>query len=55
MHGENYVFAVDGTTFELLRTLDPATLRRVVHRGRVFARMSPQQKVQVVEMLQQLG
>ena len=55
VHSENYVFAIDGTSFELLWSLDRRTLRTIAHRCRVFSRMTPQQKVQAVELLQDLG
>ncbi len=48
-------FAVEGSTFEALRRHYPDVLRRVAVRGAVFARMSPEQKQQLVELLQQLG
>ena len=55
VHGENYVFVIDGASFALLWTFDRRTLRTIVHRCRVFARTTPQQKVQIIETLQDLG
>ncbi|XP_037081627.1 LOW QUALITY PROTEIN: probable cation-transporting ATPase 13A3 [Pollicipes pollicipes] len=55
VHSDNYVFAIDGASFELIHTFDRSTLRTIVHRCRVFGRMAPQQKVQVIETLQDLG
>eukprot|EP00095_Tigriopus_kingsejongensis_P012017 maker-scaffold982_size73714-snap-gene-0.8 protein:Tk12017 transcript:maker-scaffold982_size73714-snap-gene-0.8-mRNA-1 annotation:"cation-transporting atpase 13a3" len=48
-------FALDGNTFEIIRNHFPDILDRIVVRGAVFARMSPEQKQILVEHLQELG
>merc|ERR1719412_3398065 len=52
---ENYVFACDGTAFRLIRNKDPELFKRIVHRGKIFARMLPEQKIELIECLKQLG
>ncbi|XP_076085924.1 polyamine-transporting ATPase 13A3-like isoform X2 [Mytilus galloprovincialis] len=53
--GEMFHFAVTGKSFSVLRQHFPDTLSKIVVRGTVFARMSPDQKAQLVEILQQIG
>ncbi|XP_069998988.1 polyamine-transporting ATPase 13A3-like isoform X2 [Penaeus vannamei] len=56
VRNDNYVLATDGETFDLIyRGLDKELFQRLVHKGRVFARMKPEQKITVVEALQDLG
>merc|ERR1719357_1033170 len=55
MTSENYVFACDGKTFNQIRTRDPELFKRIVHRGKVFARMLPEQKIELIECLKGLG
>jgi len=55
MTSENYVFACDGKTFNLIRSKDPELFKRIVHRGKVFARMLPEQKIELIECLKGLG
>ena len=55
MTSENYVFACDGTAFRLIRNKDPELFKRIVHRGKIFARMLPEQKIELIECLKQLG
>lgn len=50
-----YVFAVTGRTWAQLRENFPQLLPRVCVRGAVFARMSSDQKQQLVNELQDLG
>ena len=52
---KNYVFACDGKTFELIRNHDRALLDRIVQRGKIFARMLPEQKIHLIECLKDLG
>ena len=52
---ENLHVAVTGKTFRILREFYPELLKRVAIRGTVFARMAPDQKQQLVELLQDLG
>ena len=47
--------AVTGRTFKILRDHYPDLLNKVAIRGTVFARMAPEQKQQLVELLQELG
>ncbi|KAI1285209.1 Polyamine-transporting ATPase 13A3 [Halotydeus destructor] len=47
--------AVTGKTFSVLRDYYPDLLRKVAIRGTVFSRMAPEQKQQLVELLQDLG
>ena len=44
-----------GKTFSALRRFYPDLLRRVIVCGTVFARMAPEQKQQLIELLQELG
>lgn len=53
--GPKYKFAVEGKTWEIIRNIHPEVLPRVVARGAVFARMSPDQKQELVVELQSLG
>merc|ERR1719340_187765 len=55
MTSENYVFACDGKTFNFIRTKDPELFKRIVHRGKIFARMLPEQKIHLIECLKDLG
>ncbi|XP_064645637.1 polyamine-transporting ATPase 13A3-like [Lineus longissimus] len=47
-------FALDGATFEWIRTHDPNLLIKIVQQGTIFARMLPEQKVHLIEELQKL-
>ena len=49
------VFAVNGRSFEVIRNEHPDLLEKLAVRGTVFARMSPDQKQQLIEILQDLG
>ena len=55
MTSENYVFACDGNAFRLIRNKDPELLKRIVHRGKIFARMLPEQKIELIECLKGVG
>ncbi|KAL3201952.1 hypothetical protein MRX96_012220 [Rhipicephalus microplus] len=50
-----YHLAADGRTFNLIRLHDKTLFKKVVHKGKVFARMLPEQKLQLIEALQELG
>ena len=52
---DNLHVAVTGRTFRLLRDHYPDLLAKVAIRGTVFARMAPDQKQQLIELLQDLG
>lgn len=47
--------AVTGKTFRILREFYPELLNKVAIRGTVFSRMAPDQKQQLIELLQDLG
>ncbi|CAG0894721.1 unnamed protein product [Darwinula stevensoni] len=53
--GSRYHFAMDGTSFGLLVEANHPALRHLLTRGTVFARMSPENKQQLVVALQGLG
>ncbi|XP_052761009.1 polyamine-transporting ATPase 13A3-like isoform X1 [Mya arenaria] len=53
--GKKYHFAVTGKSWSLLRESFPELIDKIVVRGTIFARMSPDQKAQLVECLQDLG
>lgn len=56
VRSENYALALDGETFDLIANgQDKDMFFRVMHKARVFARMKPEQKITVVEILQDLG
>ncbi|XP_070508249.1 polyamine-transporting ATPase 13A3 isoform X2 [Chironomus tepperi] len=50
-----YRFAMDGKTWAIVREYYPDLLPKFVTRGTIFARMSPDQKMQLVTELQDLG
>ncbi|XP_056003243.1 polyamine-transporting ATPase 13A3-like isoform X2 [Ostrea edulis] len=50
-----YHFAMDGKTWAIIRKHFPLILQKICVRGTVFARMSPDQKSQLIEVLQELG
>lgn len=51
----NIRVAITGKTFRILREYFPDLLTKVIIRGSVFARMAPDQKQQLIEMLQDTG
>lgn len=51
----NYRFAMTGKVWGVVKDYYPELLPRLVTRGTVFARMSPEQKQQLVQELQNLG
>ena len=55
VHSSSYCFILDGPTFECLRIHDPCLLETVVHRAKVFARMAPEDKLHLIEVLQKIG
>ncbi|XP_065334220.1 polyamine-transporting ATPase 13A3-like [Cloeon dipterum] len=50
-----YAFAMNGTTWSIIRDSFPELIPRLIVRGAVFARMSPDQKQQLVGHFQELG
>lgn len=53
--GQNYAFACDGRTFGLIRTHDRTLLNAIVQKGKIFARMLPEQKIHLIECMKDLG
>ncbi|KAK3105212.1 hypothetical protein FSP39_019931 [Pinctada imbricata] len=51
----NFHFAVSGKSFAVLHSHFPEYIPRVCVKGSIFARMSPDQKCQLIEKLQELG
>lgn len=51
----NFQFAVDGHSFAIVRNHFPDIFEKLLVKGTVFARMLPDQKMQLVQHLQQLG
>lgn len=52
---DSYVFACDGPTFKTIMDEDPELFKRIVHRGKIFARMLPEQKIHLIEALKNMG
>ncbi|GAB1603544.1 probable cation-transporting ATPase 13A3 [Argonauta hians] len=52
---QRFHFAVTGDSWIIIREYFPDILPKLVVRGKVFARMAPNQKAQLVEVLQSLG
>jgi cation-transporting ATPase 13A3/4/5 len=53
--GSSYCFVMTGKTWTIAKTYFPDTVPSLVTRGTVFARMSPDQKQQLIQELQALG
>lgn len=53
--GDRLHVAITGKTFATLRDFYPSLLNKVAIRGTVFSRMAPDQKQQLIELLQDLG
>ena len=53
--GGSYCFMMTGRTWSIAKTHFPDIIPKLVTRGTVFARMSPDQKQQLVQELQALG
>lgn len=49
------MFALTGKTWASIKQYYPELIPKVVTRGAIFARMSPDQKQQLVQELQSLG
>ncbi|XP_070207558.1 polyamine-transporting ATPase 13A3-like isoform X2 [Littorina saxatilis] len=52
---QRFHFAVTGKSWGIIRQYQPELLSKLVVKGTVFARMSPDQKAQLVEVLQGVG
>ncbi|KFM62159.1 putative cation-transporting ATPase 13A4, partial [Stegodyphus mimosarum] len=50
-----YHFVMEGSSFDVLWNLDKALLNKILLKGTIFARMLPDQKLHLVEALQNLG
>ncbi|XP_015595674.1 probable cation-transporting ATPase 13A3 isoform X2 [Cephus cinctus] len=50
-----YVFSLTGKTWALIKQYYPELIPKITTRGAIFARMSPDQKQQLVQELQSLG
>lgn len=48
----NYHLCIDGKAFTLIRNYDPSLFAKVAHKGTIFARMTPDQKLNLIEELQ---
>ncbi|CAH0388711.1 unnamed protein product [Bemisia tabaci] len=55
MVGSHVKFAIDGNNWAMVKTYFTHLLPLIVTKGVVFARMSPDQKTQLIELLQDLG
>eukprot|EP00057_Strongylocentrotus_purpuratus_P023454 XP_011677928.1 PREDICTED: probable cation-transporting ATPase W08D2.5 [Strongylocentrotus purpuratus] len=54
MNQNRTTYAMDGQTFGLIRELEPNLMDRLAVHAQVFARMSPDQKMQLIDILQKL-
>lgn len=52
---QRFHFALTGKSWAVIRQYDADLLSKMVVRGTVFARMSPEQKAQLIEVLQNIG
>ncbi|GFR84790.1 cation-transporting ATPase [Elysia marginata] len=52
---QRFHFALTGKTWAIIRQHCPELLSKLVVRGAIFARMGPEQKAQLVEVLQDVG
>ena len=50
-----YHLALEGNTFSLIRQNDQKLINRIAQKGTIFSRMSPQQKLDLIKVLQQQG
>ena len=51
----DFILATDGVSFNVIRDHFPKIYERLCTRGKVFARMTPDQKEFLIEELQELG
>ena len=51
----SYDFAITGKSFAVLRRYFPNTLEKILLNGSIYARMSPDQKAQLIESLAAIG
>lgn len=50
-----FPLSIEGPSFDVLRDNDPTLFQKVVHKGVIFARMTPDQKLNLVTELQRQG
>jgi cation-transporting ATPase 13A3/4/5 len=50
-----FPLSIEGKSFDVLRENDPVLFEKVVHKGVIFARMTPDQKLHLVTELQRQG
>lgn len=48
----DYHLAIDGDSFKAIRLANSELLERILHKGTIFARMSPEQKITLISSLQ---
>jgi predicted P-type ATPase len=51
----NFVFMIEGSSYETIRDYDLTLFERIVNKGSIFARMTPDQKLSLVTELQRQG
>ena len=52
---DNFCFTLTGKAWKVIRQHHPNLMQRIAVKGAVFARMAPEQKAQLVEVLQSVG
>lgn len=52
---QNYNFALDGKSFEIVSKYFPEIFEKILINGSIYARMSPDQKADLVEKLMSIG
>lgn len=52
---QKYTFALTGKTWSLLKQYCPGDIPKIITRASVFSRMSPDQKQQLIQELQDIG
>ncbi|CAG2115786.1 unnamed protein product [Medioppia subpectinata] len=50
-----YHLAIEGTIFQLIRQNDQKLLNQIIHKGTIFSRMSPDLKLNLIEVFQKQG
>ena len=52
---DNFGVMIEGTSYKIIRDNDPVLFERIVNKGVIFARMTPDQKLSLVSELQRQG
>lgn len=52
---DNYAVMIEGPSYKIIRDNDPIIFERIVNKGGIFARMTPDQKLSLVSELQRQG